>query len=749
MPTQRFSKWLCIVSLVFCEPLLAASPLTCMALAKGPSGWTDSITLTNQCGQSVDMRNALLTFKSNQALSGNYWGTFAPLVYPENPTVINETTQGGYLVKIGFTFPAGDQWWKPVTVLPAGGKVVVQFSATPQATIDALTFYPLATPAVVQTGTIAVKYPSSPNTGINAPSVVTVSNGSTFSKDVANGQWGQQVLLTNIPYGAYQVSVKSISFNGSTWIGTATPASVDVNSATQQTFTIGYSQSAQYGSITASLNQAKPENLSNPVIQVKDVTSNLALPQQNIAWLGTTSFNNLQIGHSYQFTIDNIAGLNNMYVASFAPASLVSVSAVTPVNLAISFQSSPIPTIAVPVNLSGLPTTQKAVLTATDNNSLVYQTSSANNSSLSWSLPTNRQYQLTASTVSDSGSVYLPTITPSSLLIQSAAPSPVSVVYKKQIVTTEVSPYVDMTNNDITVWDNASGSLQPLGLINLVKNSGAKSLHLAFITSGGGCTGTWAGYPVANTPTAYGVSTLSQLKKQGIKLTVAFGGAVGTYLEQACTSKTALAQVYQTVIEAYQPDTLDFDIENAMQTNNTQLDQMMQALLSIQQQYPNLKISFTLPVMPDGLTSLGSNVLGRAKANGLSNYLVNVMAMDYGSSFTAKTMGAYAIDAANATFNQLKVLYPTQSDAVLWQRIGVTPMIGLNDTLPLNFTLADAAALKQFANQKNMGLVSFWSMNRDNACTFTYVENFCSSQDPKTSKANQTSSYQYIQTLNK
>ncbi|HBI21097.1 MAG TPA: chitinase, partial [Legionella sp.] len=618
----------------------------------------------------------------------------------------------------------------------------------PQATIDALTFYPLA-PMVVQAGTIAIKYSSAPNAGIATPSTVTVSNGSTFNKEVTNGQWGQQALLTNVPYGAYQISVKSIGLNGATWVGLASPASVYLNSATQQTVSIGYTQSAQYGSIAASLHQANPESLSNPILQVKDVTSNLALPQQSIAWLGTTSFNNLQIGHNYQFTIDNLSGLNNMYVASFAPSSSVNVTGVTPVNLSISFPTaSPIPSVAVPVNLSGLPVTQQAQLTATDNSGHAYQKSSENNSNLSWLLPTNRQYQLTAMSVSDSSGVYLPTITPGSLLIQSVAPSVVSVVYKKQVVTTEVSPYVDTTLNDITLWDNASGSLQPMGLLNLVKNSGVNSLHLAFITSAGTCAGSWGGYyPVANTPTGYGMSVLSQLKKQGVKLTVAFGGAAGTYLEQTCTSKTALVQAYQTVIQAYQPDALDFDIENAMQTNNAQLDQMMQALLIIQQQHPHLKISFTLPVMPYGLVSGGSNVLSRAKANGLSNYLVNVMAMDYGPSFTAKTMGAYAIDAANATFGQLKALYPTQSDALLWQRIGVTPMIGLNDTIPLNFTLADAAALKQFAIQKNMGLVSFWSINRDNACTVNYVSNTCSSIDPKTGKANQTTSYQYVKTL--
>lgn len=78
-------------------------------------------------------------------------------------------------------------------------------------------------------------------------------------------------------------------------------------------------------------------------------------------------------------------------------------------------------------------------------------------------------------------------------------------------------------------------------------------------------------------------ANLSLLKQQGVKLTVAFGGAAGTYLEQSCGSTEELVKIYQTIIKAYSPDVLDFDIENAMQTNNAQLDRMMQALVQIKQ----------------------------------------------------------------------------------------------------------------------------------------------------------------------
>src|SRR5437870_6357456 len=45
-----------------------------------------------------------------------------------------------------------------------------------------------------------------------------------------------------------------------------------------------------------------------------------------------------------------------------------------------------------------------------------------------------------------------------------------------------------------------------------------------------------------------------------------------------------------------------------------------------------LNISFTLPVLPTGLTADGLNVLASAKHDGLNVDLVNIMTMDYGSS---------------------------------------------------------------------------------------------------------------------
>lgn len=86
-------------------------------------------------------------------------------------------------------------------------------------------------------------------------------------------------------------------------------------------------------------------------------------------------------------------------------------------------------------------------------------------------------------------------------------------------------------------------------------------------------------------------------------------------------------------------------------------------------------------------------------------------------------MGQYAIDAATNLFNQLKSAYAThqiaKSDAALWHMVGVTPMIGGNDVMPEMFDLADAQQLLTFAQQKEVGLLSMWSLNRDKQCAKT------------------------------
>src|SRR2546423_215249 len=109
------------------------------------------------------------------------------------------------------------------------------------------------------------------------------------------------------------------------------------------------------------------------------------------------------------------------------------------------------------------------------------------------------------------------------------------------------------------------------------------------------------------------------------------------------------------------------------------------------------------------------NVVKAAKNAGVNLDLVNIMAMDYYQG--AGDQGAKAISAAKATQAQLKSLYGL-SDAAAWKKVGVTPMIGVNDSQNEIFYQKDAKALVAFAKTVHLGMLSFWEQGRDaNACT--------------------------------
>ena len=54
--------------------------------------------------------------------------------------------------------------------------------------------------------------------------------------------------------------------------------------------------------------------------------------------------------------------------------------------------------------------------------------------------------------------------------------------------------------------------------------------------------------------------------------------------------------------------------------------------------------------------------------------------------------------------------------AATWARLGVTPMIGVNDVSDEVFTLSDARRVVAFARDHGVGQLSMWSVTRDKRC---------------------------------
>jgi hypothetical protein len=274
------------------------------------------------------------------------------------------------------------------------------------------------------------------------------------------------------------------------------------------------------------------------------------------------------------------------------------------------------------------------------------------------------------------------------------------------------APYVDMT-------------LYPMfDLVDAAQTQGVKYFNLAFIVADAQKLPTWGGYSVYGLGSEFDNQVraqLSALRALGGDVVVSFGGAAGQELAQVITSPAALQSAYQSVIDAYHLTRIDFDIEGAASADRASIDRRSQAIAGLQQAAAaagkSLQVWFTLPVLPTGLTADGLYVLQSAQRFGVQIGGVNIMAMDYGdwaAPAPQGKMGDYTIQAANSLFGQLRGLYgATRSDAQLWQMVGVTPMIGVNDVTTEVFDQQEARELLAFAQQKGLGMISMWSLNRD------------------------------------
>ena len=267
---------------------------------------------------------------------------------------------------------------------------------------------------------------------------------------------------------------------------------------------------------------------------------------------------------------------------------------------------------------------------------------------------------------------------------------------------TEVAPY-------FASWAYWGGST-PGTLMEAKANGRLDAATIAFGVSGGGCT---LGGGMENIMSGPGKTDVQQFIAGGGRVILSFGGASGAYLESRC-SENDMFNLIKGIIDTHRIQALDFDIEGAQLGVSALNDMRNRVIRRLQQSYPALYISFTLPVSPGGMPTSATDLLRSANAAGVKISVVNIMTMDYGAHSSAgKNMGDLAVAAAQATFNQLKGIFGGRSDAQLWAMIGVTPMIGVNDVTSEVFRQADAQKVVDFARRNKIGLLSFWNLQRD------------------------------------
>jgi chitinase len=241
-------------------------------------------------------------------------------------------------------------------------------------------------------------------------------------------------------------------------------------------------------------------------------------------------------------------------------------------------------------------------------------------------------------------------------------------------------------------------------LVSVANATGQKNFTLAFaLGSSLGCDPQWGGtVPLLD---ARIINDVNALRGLGGGVTVASGGALGPYLENICGSVDALYNAYVKTLDAVGSNNLDVDVEASIPTATVN-----QALLRLQQQR-GTHISYTMRIQGQdyGMDPFSVSILQDAAARGL-NVVVNPMLMDFGYS---GSWGDALISASNATSAQLKTIWPSKSDAQIKALLGLTPMIGRNDT----GSITDQAAARQllaYAKANHVASIGFWSAGRDN-----------------------------------
>jgi len=257
---------------------------------------------------------------------------------------------------------------------------------------------------------------------------------------------------------------------------------------------------------------------------------------------------------------------------------------------------------------------------------------------------------------------------------------------------------------------------------------------LSFIVSSptSACTPSWgASYTLQQADASLDLDRrIARLQQQGGSVAISFGGKANQELALNCTDPTQLESAYAQVVDRYNINTIDLDLEESgldPAAGVRRATAIAKLQTTRRAQGKNLAVWVTLPVSPTGLTDQDTEAISQLLAAKVDLAGVNAMTMDYGQSLApGQSMVAASESALIQTERQLGILYLRAgihlNGATLWSKIGATPMIGQNDIQNEVLSLADAKSLNEFAISRGVGRMSMWSANRDMTCGGNYVD---------------------------
>lgn len=297
----------------------------------------------------------------------------------------------------------------------------------------------------------------------------------------------------------------------------------------------------------------------------------------------------------------------------------------------------------------------------------------------------------------------------------------------KQIPNHVFAPFVDIVSY-VSNQDYASAG--SLSLEKMYKDTGILYYNLGFVmaTTGGGITDgivdwSWGGYPTlaensTDTWQLDGIKeSINYIRSKGGDVIVSIGGLNEGNFFQVTQDEEILYNSYMDVIQGYGLTRLDLDIEGNAQGKSINIANA-KALKRVQDA-TGVEIVLTLPVLPTGLTDLGLGTLEAYIENGVDVKMVNIMAMCYGNAtiLEGETYADASVRAIDNTAQQIINTYSnngkTISSAEAYAKVGVTVSIGEESSSFPIWTTDYSQVIIDKAIQSNIGMTSFWCLNRD------------------------------------
>jgi len=246
-------------------------------------------------------------------------------------------------------------------------------------------------------------------------------------------------------------------------------------------------------------------------------------------------------------------------------------------------------------------------------------------------------------------------------------------------------------------------------IMQIYKDCGLKYFTLAFITADTTNKAAWGG--TISLDSQHMLAKIRDIRTVGGDVSISFGGANGRELAEVIHTVEDLVAEYSKVIDLYSLNRIDFDIEGGAVADEKSVDLRNKAIMELKKKYPHLQITYCLPVLPTGLTLAGEKLVQNAKKNGAVIESFNGMSMDFGDSAAPDPegrMSAYVISSAENLRKQV------MSAGYANPKIGLIPMIGVNDVTSEIFRISDAMHIRDFFNTTPwMTYVGWWSTNRD------------------------------------